>query len=331
MSHFAFYPLKTFLVLASAIGTAPLNATAKQPAAKLILLPTAANRDREADNKSPRTNAPGDQPLALLVLFDEKTVKTNSGPTHLGLVRSLSHNEQSGEWRDLRFAQKLNAIKSDGALRTANQNQAGRQTPEVIRMQSPQVVRAWADVQQAIAENEKLSNPLPEPYFARAEILTLAGDFDSALRDYLHAADIAGKSRESLVAYSAYFERLLEALDSYDKNPRPPALGRSNAHFSVGMQNYYDGDLTSANWHFTNAIALENDVALYWYFRALTSKRLGDDLRAKHDVLIGTHVESRYGDSERDRVAQGLTRVQGDLRLWLERYRLGDPTQQVLR
>lgn len=270
---------------------------------------------------------------SLLVMIDQTRNRQTSGSdlpsdSQLALVRSLSSDDQACGWTDVRNLIPVASIGTDNfAAQLQSASELG--VPETIRLQSPDIVRAWKEIESAIVENEKLSQPLAEPYFARAEILTIVKDFDSALRDYLLAAQIASRSGQDLVAYKAYFERLREALDNYDRVPRLPATGLAIGHFAEGIQSYRRSELDVAIRHFSNAIAMENGSPVYWYFRALTFKRQGRDVRAQHDALIGAHLE--WKDGKRDKIGWELTYVQGELRRWLERYRLGDPSRQTIR
>jgi tetratricopeptide (TPR) repeat protein len=320
-----------FLALIAFFGPLLQAAFSAQPAAQLVLMSKPTDLVPGTKDQKLYESESFQAGYLPLVMLDQKTITNDhNGAERLAFVQSLGPAGAVNGWVNLRNVTTLdeagNSSHSKVPLRS---NTSNGNVPAAIRLQPPAIVRAWFEVQAAIAENERLSAPLAEPYFARAEILTLAKDFDSALIDYLRALNIASHSRENVVAYAAYFERLRQALENYDKEPRPPVYGSAASHYSAGVHSYRTGDFQSAKQHFTNAIALESATPLYWYYRALTYKCLGDERRAKHDALIGAHLESRHG--ERDKViGASLTTVQGDLRLWLETFRTGDPARQLL-
>lgn len=200
------------------------------------------------------------------------------------------------------------------------------EVPALILLQSPQVQQAWREVQAAIQENAKQSRPAPEPYFARAEIWSLVNNHDAAMRDYLQAARLSIVRGESLETQAGYFNKLYEALDRLDQAPSPAVIGSSKSHFGRGVHAFFRNDLWRALMHFEDAVQLEPADALNWYFRALTYKRLGYARRAQHDVLMAARLEVTGDDS---RIAAGLVRVQGPLRLWLEEFRNGPPRQRI--
>jgi tetratricopeptide (TPR) repeat protein len=267
--------------------------------------------------------------LVPVVLIDERTEATESnGNRRFGRVRSLRSGSED-RWVSMRYLTSLDALPAPTGGAAAGAPLVSDDIPEVIRLQPPEVIRAWREVQTAIAENGRLAQPMAEPYFARAEILTVAQDFDSALRDYLRAVQIASQSGQDVAIYAAYFNRLCDALEAYDRAPRPPASGDALWHYGAGVHSFRAGQLSTARGHFTNAIALDNEQPLYWYFRALTNQRLGDSRRADHDALIGAHVE--WKDGEPDALGSSLVHVQGDLRRWLQGHRRGNPMHQILR
>lgn len=214
--------------------------------------------------------------------------------------------------------------------------------PELIRLQgNPEVKQAWQDIESAINENEKLEERerLPEPYFARAVTWASVHNYSASLQDYLTALKYARHSDTDIMSYSAYFERLYSVIDRFQKVPAPP-LGKggnymriATEHYAKGYHAFWDGDYSLALQRFDNAIQLHPDKSLYWYYRALTFKRMGDDQRAQCDVLFGAYLEkhSERKFQYRCELARGLSRVQGTLRTWLESYRLGDPSHRLLK
>jgi len=199
--------------------------------------------------------------------------------------------------------------------------------PRVIALSSKGVKEAWKEAQSAVAENSRLANPLPDPYFARAEIWAAANSNEDALRDFVTAFRLSLESGEDLQSYSRHFSTLNQVLDGYDRVPRPQVPGDALAHYGHGIRDYFNGDLNSALGHFNDAVQLDPREPLYRYFRAVTYKRLGDNRRAQHDALFGASLEGENGKAS---LAGGFTRVQGDLRQWLEAYRRGGPSQTAL-
>lgn len=208
--------------------------------------------------------------------------------------------------------------------------------PNVLMGLEPEEIQqAWRQVQADVVENEGLSAPKPEPYFARAELLTRIGVQEEALRDYLTATALVKHSSRSPVTYARYFLQLHDALQSRTRQPRPPYYGAAWEHYAQGYHCFWRGDLASAVQHFDNAIQLGPDAALFYYYRALTYKRLGKDHLAQGDVVAGVHLEHRLYDPTRAEtpdspqhspdvhISTQLERVQGPLRLWLEDYRSG--------
>lgn len=243
----------------------------------------------------------------------------------------------SVEWKEVRLIDPR--IKLTGWVRaeqlhpvveTTSKVQEGstERIPRVIALASPGVKTAWLEVQSAIAENANLPRPLPDPYFARAEIWAAANSNEEALRDFVTAFRLSLEFGEDLQSYSRHFSTLAQVLDSYDKVPRPPVPGLASSHYGRGINAYFDGDLASALSHFNDAVQLDPNEPVFRYFRAITYKRLGDDSRARHDALFGADLEERF--TYKLSLGSGFTRVQGDLRRWLEGFRNGGPSQMAL-
>lgn len=212
--------------------------------------------------------------------------------------------------------------------------------PELISLQnSPATKRAWLEVSDAISENEALPEDerLPEPYFARAEIWASAKNYSDSLQDYLTAIKYARKSNRDILTYSEYFDRLYDVAEKLQNIPVPAQGGEilpqiaARAHFDQGYRSFFGGQLVEAVDRFDSAVQLAPDQPLYWYFRALTHKRLGDEPRAQHDALMGASFERQLVSFRRLDLNKDLTRVQGSMRTWLETFRLGSPTGRLLR
>ena len=213
--------------------------------------------------------------------------------------------------------------------------------PEVIRLSKNESIKqAWKEVQEALTENQTLKQQLPEPYFARAEIWSAVNNYDGAMRDYLTATKLARESGQDLASYSSYFQKLYEALDNWDRVPKPPTTGASNDyhglaqdHFSKGYSDFWRNDLQSAVRRFDNAVQLCPQNPVYWYYRAVAFKCSGDDRRAQHDACFGAYIEKKCDggyNQQRQEVAHALQRLQGSLRQWVEEYRLGDCSHRIV-
>lgn len=193
----------------------------------------------------------------------------------------------------------------------------------------------WRRLSKAITDAEREDVVVPDAYVARAELWTIAGDTSKAVEDFRRAADTALKGGRSLSEQSAYFRLLRDALERLEQAPRPAEGARETdyqsaaTHFGVGCRLFWNHALQEAESHFENAITLDPQEPVYWYFRGLTRRQLGNPTGSQHDALIGAFLErSRYRDLD---IGRALRRVQGAERAWLDRYRLGDPSQQLLR
>lgn len=212
--------------------------------------------------------------------------------------------------------------------------------PALIAVQSKDVQQAWRDVdkginemEKAIKENDKkptkeAMQPLAEPYFARAEIWSLANCRDEAMRDYSTGLGIVLKSGQGPEKYGPYIAKLKEAVDKYERQPRPAEKGSYETYLSYGVTAYRNGKLELAIRHLSNAIQIDHGGPVAWYFRGLTYKRLKQDLQAQHDVLVAVYLERRGGRF--GEYARWFIDVQGPLRSWMEEYRLGDTSQKII-
>lgn len=205
--------------------------------------------------------------------------------------------------------------------------------PPLIRRQ-PQVVHdAWRQIAVAVVENQRLPRPRPEPFFARAELWMMVGNYDAALRDLLSAMRIASDMGAAPRVYDAIFTRLREVLERYDTTPVPPEDGEPTRHYGHGVHSFWEGHYAEAEKAFADAISLAPGNPLYWYMRAVTHRRLGNEEAAKHDALLGASAE-RKACMQRDGASQDinreLRRLQGNDRIWLESQRRGDPSRRTM-
>ena len=112
----------------------------------------------------------------------------------------------------------------------------------------------------------------------------------------------------------------------------PPALGQSLAgeYYGLGVNAFFDGRTGEAVSHFDNAISLEPNEPHYYYFRGL-AQYCG--CSGNGDFLTGATIEASTGSGRpSSRVNRALERVQGPVRLEIEKYRrearLGAELQQ---
>jgi|LSQX01.2.fsa_nt_gb tetratricopeptide (TPR) repeat protein len=215
-----------------------------------------------------------------------------------------------------------------------------RSLPELINLQKDDSLKsAWQQVQTAIVENEALpeGDRIPEPYFARAEIWCAVNNYGNAVQDYLTAIKYVRSAGRDLASFSAYLEKLDVAIQNFEKIPTTPTLGSNTSflvaakdHFIHGYHAFWRGDYKSALDRFDNAVQCNPREAKYWYYRALTFKQMGNEGRAQADALLGAKVEQR-GAGVRKPLDVSFSRVQGDLRQWLEGFRVGDPSHRILQ
>jgi len=205
--------------------------------------------------------------------------------------------------------------------------------PPLIRRQ-PQVVHdAWRQIAAAVAENQRLTRPRPEPLFARAELWMMVGNYDAALRDLLVAMQIASDTGAAPRVYDAVFSRLREVLERYDTTPVPPEDGEPSRHYGHGMHSFWEGQYVEAEKAFADAISLAPGNPLYWYMRAVTHRRLGNEEAAMHDALLGASAERKAclrRDGASLDINRELRRLQGNDRIWLESQRRGDPSRRTM-
>lgn len=164
---------------------------------------------------------------------------------------------------------------------------------------SQKFVKDWLDLQGKLQDVVKGNSPeamrevLPDIYFARASMWQVAYVYDEALRDYLAAASLVGTSKRDLVKYSKEFVRMKEVMDRQYLFPAPPRqIAAAPNYYGAGYHAFWRGDFKAALRNFSDAVDLAPREPLYWYYRALTYKKLGDERNAVHDVRIGADLES---------------------------------------
>jgi tetratricopeptide (TPR) repeat protein len=161
----------------------------------------------------------------------------------------------------------------------------------------------------------------------------MVGNYDAALRDLLVAMQIASDTGAAPRVYDAVFNRLREVLERYDTTPVPPEDGEPSRHYGHGMHSFWEGHYVEAEKAFADAISLAPGNPLYWYMRAVTHRRLGNEEAAMHDALLGASAERKAclrRDGASLDINRELRRLQGNDRIWLENQRRGDPSRRTM-
>lgn len=305
----------TWMICTVILNTSYQNVNAQQPSKMYIVQEDSPLLQVARDN----VRVLEQLPVSAVLIADREEAFGNPPRLHIH-VQSISPPRTVPGW-----------ILKDNILHFESlMERKAKDVPALISAQKAQVQQAWRDVQKAIAENEKLpeKDQVAEPYLARAEIYSLVGCRDEALRDYSKAVMLIMKPGQRPEVYGPYIAKLHAAVQQRDRQPRPAELGAYDSHLSHGLKAYRDAKLELAERHLSNAIQIDPSQHLAWYFRGLTFKRLKQDLRAQHDVLIAVYLERKGGAfGEQDRAFMD---VQGPLRSWMEEYRLGDPSQKII-
>jgi hypothetical protein len=92
-----------------------------------------------------------------------------------------------------------------------------------------------------------------------------------------------------------------------------------NRLYSQGVNAYFAGRSSEAESYLSQALSLEGNNPLIYYFRALSLMRMGRVDEARGDMMVGANIEAQA--PQRFAVGRTLERVQGGHRLMLEQYR----------
>lgn len=197
--------------------------------------------------------------------------------------------------------------------------------PALIRLKKAE--QQWREVQSLVYEAEKRGKQIPEVYRARAMMWSSLQNYEKALVDYLRAAEIAINSgpEHDLVTAGTYFYVLLHALQNFRELPRPPAVGDAREYYGAGVHALRDNRLREAVRYFSDAIDLNVYEPVYYYYRSVAYRRLGDLSSAIRDARVGSYYEEKLFDLERRRIDVALEYIQGNDRTWLENIRRGEP------
>jgi hypothetical protein len=197
--------------------------------------------------------------------------------------------------------------------------------PALIAKQPANVQRAWIEVDRLIRENQTLKAPLPQPYLARAEIWGKASNYEEAVKDMLTASKLTRRRGASLAEQTRMMGRVQELLEQLARTPRPRYFGDAEAQYRAGFEAFYQGQLEAALRHFDSAVQFMPEDKVYWYYRALTNKRLNHEAEAERDITIAVFQERSVARDQPKWWLGQFTRVQGPLRNWMESYRSGLP------
>lgn len=210
--------------------------------------------------------------------------------------------------------------------------------PEQIRRSSAETQAKWKEVQLSVARSHESGTPEPADLVKRARIWSAVHNSQKAFEDYLEAARIAlegAASEDELVARSLYVLRLYETIERV--SPEPPYLSISEPafsqgggeHFALAYTSFWNGRYEEAVSALDTALSVNPYEPVYSYYRALSKLRLGDKEGAEHDAKVGAFWEHQVRAAGQGHfvvigsgyIGNGLERVQGEWRFWLESHR----------
>ena len=199
--------------------------------------------------------------------------------------------------------------------------------PSGIRRHSEAFRLAWRQLSETIQKNGKLKRPLAEPYLARARLLSIAGDQESALQDYLDAIRAARSSGATVVDQARYLAVLHRAMEQRANAPEPLYTADAYQQYRAGRALFAQRRYSRALIRLDSAVKGDPKTALYLYYRGLTLKIMGREQDATHDIrrAVSLDVSRLVGDGvlvDRDEIrtfrARTFERIQGPLRTWLD-------------
>ena len=281
----------------------------------------------ESPEAGSRTTGTLSKGTMLAVLDEKRSPRAES----FVFVTPIESSHAGGGWVSL-AATSLSSQDFD--QRDVEVEDVGEQLPILIqRLPEPQR-EDFRRLSNAIQVAEQSGAFIPDVYVARAELWTIAGDTHEAIEDFRKAAAHALSLGTSHSEQVLQLRNLCDALERLEKAPHAAeGIDASNhaaaaKHFGEGYTLYWGNSFRKAEQHLQNAIMLNPADPRYWYFRGLARRHRGDQEGARHDVLVAAFLErSKPRDPA---VARALTRCQGVDRFWLEEFRRGDPTQQLL-
>ena len=196
------------------------------------------------------------------------------------------------------------------------------QMPILIQRQPDIIQRAWIEIHKIVADNEKLSQPLPDPYVARGDLWSRVGSHEDALSDYLKATELFFRGTPTPSEQARHLSQLRRALDAVVQQPKPRYPNEAASEYSLGLLASRRGDYAIAESHFAESSRLMPEVALYRVHRALALHEQGRDEEADRQVAAALSLIRATGQSapkDMQLLQRGLEHVQGPSRLWLSR------------
>ena len=302
---------ETLLYAADRDNASPL---ARLPAGSVVLVVRQPSRASQGAARNV------DEEMQYVLFCDQH------GSTYFGWVKS----KDTVPLQQLGDATRTKA-KSTEALHASEAQVLWEDPPALMRLHDAE--QRWREIQAMIVAAERTGVELPEPYLARAELWASVHNHEEAMKDYLTAVRIAlEKAPPNDVATTVrYFQTLYTAIGKYNSLPKAPAPGEAAHHYGLGVHAFRDGKLIYAWRRFSDAIYLDPQNPTYYYFRALTQLRLGDMQSAERDARVGSYYEHQMATRRRAEIDHALHFVQGQDRLWLERFRCGEPHFQPPR
>ena len=197
---------------------------------------------------------------------------------------------------------------------------ARAEIPILIQRQPASIQRAWTEIDKIVAENEKLAQPLAEPYIARGDLWSRVGSHEDALSDYLHATELFFQGSPTPSEQARHLSQLRRALDAVVQQPRPRFPNDAASEYARGLLASRKGEHAAAESRFAEASRLMPDVELYRVHRALELRELGREEEARRQVATALSLirANGRGASEKMQLLNaGLEHVQGPARMWL--------------
>lgn len=231
-----------------------------------------------------------------------------------------------------RVSRRLDGLMEEELALRRSRGEVSVQPPFSVRThENEQLHEAWMEATAAITENNALpaSQRLSDPYFARAEVYLQVDDVVAAIDDCASASAIvvangldSRKQQRVAEIYTTAIKRL-RSMPQPLKDTFTNIDLQASEHFNAALQSIARRDFQNATEELTKALSLTPSRPLYWYMRAIARREGGDLQRAQSDALLGALFERRLSPPAKRDLSNGLTRIQGPTRLWLEAFRRG--------
>ncbi len=200
----------------------------------------------------------------------------------------------------------------------------------ILQESSSESRRILQMIQSAWVENSKLppTERLAEPFFARAQAWNKYNRFSDAMLDYYKALEATFNNPQlDPIYFRKYYSEIEQTLEKSQKfssnNVTSKTYTSASNLYMLGYRHFWETRYRQALDCFDQAISIHGGDPVYWYYRGLTWKRLGNEDQALYNILFGVRLERLlYGDRSY-KVSQSLYRFQGTERQWLENLRAG--------